>query len=220
MKQKQLSKQTGKSEPKRLTLLGVEFVYLYLLGIVLAFLGWVVENTAKAVTQGVIDARFHVLPFIFSYSLIVFAFHLLLGSPDSVAFFGKKLFSKESKKTRVASNFIVIAIIFATVFLSELVIGNLWDHCFDVKLWNYSDMPFHVTQYAGLIPTVGYGTGAYLIFRFVYAPALRFVRKKVSYKTAKRIVCTLGVLIFLDELALIVQIVFFHQAHMLWRITF
>lgn len=220
MKQESSSLGKGKKESKRFTLLGVEFVYLYLLGIGMAFIGWVAENTVKAISDGIIDARFHVLPFIFSYSLIVFAFHLLFGSPDSVCFFGKKLFLQETKKTKLLSNLLVLAVIYATVFLSELAVGNLWDVCFGVQLWNYSEMPFHVTQYAGLIPTLGYGTGAYLLFKFAYAPALRFVREKINYRTAKIIVCTLGVLIFLDELALIVQIVFFNQAHMLWRIFF
>ena len=49
---------------KRLTVLGVEFVYLYLFGIIFAALGWIAENAAKIATTGTFDCRFHLLPFI------------------------------------------------------------------------------------------------------------------------------------------------------------
>ena len=55
---------TQSAPEKRLKIFGVEFVYLYLLGIGFAFVGWLAENTVKAVSDGIIDSRFHTLPFI------------------------------------------------------------------------------------------------------------------------------------------------------------
>lgn len=208
-----------KSGNKRFIINGVEFIYLYLFGIIIALFGWIVENTAKAISQGIIDSRFHILPFISPYGLIVFAFHILLKDPDDITIFGKKLFKEKTRKTKVYSNIISYVVICLFVFFGELVVGNMWDIFFGVKLWNYSEMPLHVTQYAGLIPTLGYGSGAYLIFKFLYKPILNLIRKKVKFTHAKIITLTLGVLIVLDTLFLIFQIIVFKQAPVYWSIT-
>ena len=123
---------------KRLTVLGVEFVYLYLFGIIFAALGWIAENAAKIATTGTFDCRFHLLPFISPYALVPFALHIALGDPDDLAFFGKKIFKKQRK---ILSNLICLGLIMAFVFLGELAIGNMWEAVCGVKLWNYSNLP-------------------------------------------------------------------------------
>lgn len=134
--------------------------------------------------------------------------------------FGKKLFKSNDKKSKLLSNMITLFAIYMFVFLGELAVGNMWDMFFGVELWNYSSMPLHVTQYAGLIPTLGYGTGAYLLFRFGYMPALKVVRKKVNYNVAKWITLILGSMIVLDTLRMSLYIIIFNEAPMLWRIYF
>lgn len=203
---------------KRFTVMGVEFVYLYLFGIGVACLGWVAENVFKIISQGYFDCRFHLLPFLSPYALIPFAFQILLGDPDYLAPFGKKLFKKENIKNKVLSNFLCIAVICAFVFIGELVVGNAWDYLFSVQLWNYNDFPLHITQYAGLIPSLGYGLGAYLIFKFLYKPLLRIIRRKVKFGVAKAICLTLGVAIVLDTLAMAIQIIVLHQPPMYWQV--
>lgn len=205
-------------EKKRFKIFGAEFVYLYLFGIGTAFIGWLAENLARLFTQGIWDCRFHLLPFISPYALIPFAFQVLLGDPDNIAFFGRKIFKKENKRTAVASNFLCLALICGAVFLGELAIGNMWEKCFGVQLWNYSSFPLQVTQYAGLIPSLVYGGGAYLIFRLVYKPVLKLLRNKVNFKIAKAICCTLGVAIVLDTLAMALQIVILKQPPMYWSV--
>jgi len=135
-----------------LTIYGVPFVYLALLGIMFAFLGFSVENAFKLINRGVIDSRFHMLPFIGAYGLISFAFHIILGSADNLTFFGRSLFKTQSKKTKIISNILCFIIITLSVFLSELIFGNFWEIAFNVKLWNYSNIFMHVTKYAS-IPT-------------------------------------------------------------------
>ncbi len=199
---------------KRLTVLGVEFVYLYMFGIIFAALGWIAENAAKIATTGTFDCRFHLLPFISPYALVPFALHIALGDPDDLAFFGKKIFKKQRK---ILSNLICLGLIMAFVFLGELAIGNMWEAVCGVKLWNYSNLPFQVTQYAGLIPTVGYGGGAYLIFRFVYKPLLKALRK-IKFSAAKIICCTLGVAIVLDTAFMCLHNVLFNAPPMYWSV--
>jgi uncharacterized membrane protein len=215
-----LKKRTAASEleARRFKIFGVEFVYLYLFGIALAFIGFVAENIARLIGFGILDSRFHILPFISPYALIVFALHLLILDPDDLTFFGRRVFEKRSRKTEIYSNIICYLVICAFVFLGELAVGNLWDLLFGVQLWNYSSLPLSVTQYAGLVPTLGYGTGAYLILKFVYKPTLRYIRRRVSFRTAKIICLTLGVLIVLDTLRLILMIAFLGEAPIYWMI--
>ena len=203
---------------KRLTVLGVEFVYLYLMGIGFAMLGWVVENGYRIATKGIIDCRYHLLPFISSYALIPFCYHVLLGDPNRIAFFGRRLFARDNTKTRVLSNVLCIVFICSAVFLAEIVWGNMWEALFGVRLWNYSKQPFHVTRYAGLVSTVGFGVGTYAIFRFSYKPLLKLIRQKVKFKVAKVICRTLGVIIWIDSAIMAIQIAVLRRAPMYWLV--
>lgn len=199
-------------------LLGVEFYYLAFFGIIVSFLGFAVENIARLIGMGVIDSRFHILPFISPYGLIIFAFHLLLFDPDDLTFFGKRLFSDGFKRRKLWSNLTAYSLICLFVFLGELLVGNLWDVFFGVELWNYESLPLSVTKYAGLVPTLGYGTGAYALFKFVYKPMLSFIRKRLDYKKVRLTVLILGSLIVLDTIRLMLTIMLFGEAPMLWRI--
>lgn len=203
---------------KRLTVMGVEFVYVYFLGIIVAFIGWMVENTAKLIGQGMFDCRFHILPFISPYALIPFAFQILLGDPDSIAPFGHKIFKQDTLKSKILSNVLCFVFICAGVFIGEFTVGTLWEILFGAQLWNYSSFPLQVNQYAGLIPSLAYGSGAYLLFKFAFKPALGLIRKKVNYKVAKKICCTLGVLIVLDTCFMALHIIIFNQPPMYWAV--
>ncbi|MDY4592279.1 MAG: hypothetical protein SO434_02620 [Eubacteriales bacterium] len=205
---------------KPFTIFGVEAVYLCVLGIATAFLGWLAENIVKIISNGTFDCRFHLLPFISPYALIVFAVHIVFGNPDNIAPFGRQLFRNDNPYSKICSNILVLAIIYIFVFFGELIVGNTWEILFGVKLWNYSSSPLHVTQYAGLIPTLGYGTGAYLLFRFVHTPSLKFLQKNMTHKTALILSCTLGVLIVLDTLIMILVTAITRQAPMYWSVHF
>lgn len=206
------------TQKKRFTILGVEFVYLFLIGIVFAFIGWVAENTAKFCISGVIDSRFHILPFISPYLLVSFAFHIALGSPDDLVFFGKRVFKERTRKTVILSNVIAWLTITFFVLVGELAVGNMWDAFFGVELWNYSKHPLHITQYTSILSFGGFGLGAYLIFKFLYRPLLNLARKKVNYTAAKWIVGILGTLIILDTVRMMLSIIILGEAPNFWRI--
>lgn len=205
------------TDKKPLTIAGVELAYLYLFGIGVAGLGWLAENAAKLVAQGVIDSRFHLLPFLSPYALVPFAFCILLGDPDRLAVCGRSVFRSDNTATRIASNLLSLLLICSAVFLGELAIGNMWEALFGVELWNYSDFPLQVTQYAGLIPTLGYGGGAYLLFRFVYKPVLKAL-KRLDYNVARAVCSTLGVLIILDTCFMGLHIAVLHEPPVYWQI--
>ena len=200
---------------KRFKIFGVELAYLYLFGIIVAFLGWFVENVAKIVVGYVqwggsyFDSRFHFLPFISPYALIPLALHIALGSPNELRFFGKRVFKEKNKKTVILSNIASFLLMSFFVFAGELVIGNLWDILFDVELWDYTADPTRVTQYTSLVTALGFGVFAYIIFKFIYTPILGFIRKKVNYRVAKYICLTLGIAIALDTVRLVVSMAIF-----------
>jgi len=214
------TQQLPPEEKKRWKIFGVEFVYLYLFGIFVAFLGWVGENIPRAINPVVatIDSRFHLLPFISPYALIGPAIHIMIGDPDRLTIFGKKLFKKDTVKTRILSNVICFLMFCAAVFLGELAVGNLWELLFGVKLWNYNGWPLTVTQYTSIVTTFGFGAAAYVIVRFIYKPMMKLIREKVPFRVAKWICLTLGVAIVLDTVWMNVQMAIYGEAPIYWQI--
>ncbi len=195
-----------------------DFPYLGVMAIGVAFMGWLAENILRAIAVGVIDCRYHLLPFISPYGLAVFGLYLLLGDADHIAFFGKPLFKERTKKTKILSNIICFILPCLLVFSGEILVGHLWDWCFGVELWDYNNQPFHITQYSGVLPAVGAGGACYLAFKFIFYPVLGFLKRKLSKRAAKWICWTLGVAVVLDTVFMGVQIVIFKQSPMYWAI--
>lgn len=203
---------------KPLKVCGAEFCYLGLVGIIYANIGWWAENTVKLIAQGVVDCRYHILPFISPYALVPFACQIVFGDPDRLTVFGRKIFKKDCLRNRVFSNLICAFTCVIAVFAGELAAGNLWELCFGAKLWNYSNIPLNVTQYAGLIPSLGYGLGAYLLFRLVHKPLLSLFRRKVKYSAAKWIFWIFVALLFSDDSAMVIQTAILHSPPMYWSV--
>ena len=199
-------------------LYGVEVVYLLLVGIVFTFFGWFGENMVKLVSDGFIDSRFHLLPFIGAYALITFAFQLAFRDPDDICFFSHYLFKKKTLANKIWSNIITFFVIALFVFLGELALGNILELAFGVKLWDYTGGLCNVTQYTCLESTFGYALGAYILFKFIFHPLINFFRKHLSTKTAFIIVITLGSLILLDELRLYGYMIFGNEAPNYWKL--
>ena len=103
--------------------------------------------------------------------------------------------------------------------MGELVVGNAWDLLFGVQLWSYNGWPLNVTQYTSIVTTLGFGGGAYLIFKFIYKPLLELV-KRIPYKAAVIICLSLGILVPLDTLRMMISIIVEGVAPNFWRIDF
>ena len=207
-------------EKKRLKIFGVELVYLYLFGIVVAFFAWMIENISCIFSIGQIDSRYHILPFISPYASIVLAFHIALRDPDEITFFGKRIFKGNGLKEKILSNVIAFLVIAFCVAGGELAVGNIYEHCFGVILWDYSAMPLHITRYTSVFTILGFGAAAYCLFRFVYKPFLAFLRRRVPFRLAKWICLTLGMAIIADTLRLMLTIVIAGEAPLFWAIKF
>lgn len=197
----------------------VKFFYLSLLAIAVSFLGWIVENIFRAFCNRTIDSRFHLLPFLSPYGLIVFAFYLLLGEPDDLAVFGKHVFRQKSKATIILSNIIAWVGMCLAVFLGELAVGNFWYYVTGVELWHYCN-GICVTQFTGVCQSLGYGSATYALFRFGYHPAVKRVLVKVPYNVAKVVSLVLGTLIIADTALMCVMIAINGKAPMWWSLSF
>lgn len=207
-------------DKKRWKIFGVEVVYLYFFGILFALVGWVGENITGAMNKGIIDSRFHLLPFISPYALIAPAIHIVMGDPDRLTFFGKRLFKKDTALTRVLSNLICYVILCSAVFLGELAVGNLWDALFGIRLWDYRGWPLTLTQYTSIVTTMGFGTAAYVILRFFYKPLLHLIRTRVPFRVAKWVCLTLGIAIVLDTAWMVLHMALFGEPPLYWEYRF
>lgn len=200
-----------------LTVYGVQFVHLYLLGILTAFGGWVLENLFRLAAGGILDCRFHILPFLSPYALIPFAFHILFGEPGELAPFGRKLFRREGTGTRVLSDLIVFCVMCLAIFAGEIAVGSAWEYFFHVRLWDYTDQLLHVTPYASALSVLGGGGICFVLFRFLHPALLRVVRR-VPHRAAFGVCITLGVLIVLDTVCMGIQIAVTGAPPMYWSV--
>ena len=193
-----------------------DFAYLGVMAIGLAFLGWTIENVLRLFAVGVIDCRYHLLPFISPYGIAAFAVYLAIGDPNDVAFFGKRLFKKKTTKSVVWSNIFCFLYPCLFIFLGELFVGHVWQWLFGVELWNYTEQPLHITKYTGVLPSVGGGIVCFFAIRFLFYPIFNFLRRKMPNKLAIWLCLTLGVAIVLDTAFISVYSAIYGNPPMYW----
>lgn len=204
-------------QKKHAGIYGYELAYLGVLAVITAFLGWLAENFGCLVFDGRIDSRYHILPLIPPYALIPVAAAVIFGDPDRWTFFGRRVFKKDTTATKILSNLCVLVICCAVVVVGEFCVGNLYETLFGEVLWNYSSQPLSFGKYNAIIPTVGYGGGAWLVMKFVYKPLMNIMRRKLRYKTAVIICAVVLPLMLADAAAMLIQTATV-GAPMYWRL--
>lgn len=205
----------NKKEKTRITYFGVPLTVLMLVAVVFSHIGWWVENIARVILVGKIDARFYILPFISAYGTIPFAFHGILRSPDDIRFFGKRLSVPDGRLGKLLTNALAWICMVAFVFAAELLVGNAFDILFGVKLWNYSGHPLHFTRYTGVLTSLGFGTGAFVLYKTVYKWLLSAF-SAAPKRAIGAIACVLSALIILDTANMILYTATVGEAPMLW----
>lgn len=184
--------------------------------IIFSALGWLVENLSRLIAYGVIDNRFHFLPFIGVYGLIPFAL-AILGNPDELSLFGHKLFKKQTKGIKIANNIIYFCIICFAVCFGEIAVGTAYEKFAGVKLWDYSNKPFHFTDYTYLRSILGFGSGVYLISKFFFFPLYnRLLKKEEKEMTVFKY--TYGILL-LDAIFMMIRTIATKEKTLYWTIN-
>ena len=193
-----------------------DFPYLGVMAIAIAFLGWAIENVLRLIAVGVIDCRYHLLPFISPYGLASFAVYFFIGNPNDIAVFGKRLFCEKSRKTVALSHIFCFLFPCLFIFCGEILVGHIWEWCFGVELWNYNEQPLHITKYSGVLPAVGGGTACFFAIRFLFFPIFKWLKEKMPKKLALWLCCTLGTVIVLDTAFISVYSGIFGVPPMYW----
>ena len=196
-----------------------DFPYLCVFAVLASFVGWLGENLSTLIGSGKIDSRFHLLPFLSPYGLIILFLYAALRDVDRATFFGKPLFARDTRATRILSNLYCLLFITAAAFFGELIVGNFWEKAFGVVLWDYTNHAYCLTRYTCLLTTVLYGTGGYLFFRLGFFPLFRRI-KKLPRKTAKILGFTLGALLLLDTAIMSIHIAVFRRPPVYWTVRF
>lgn len=188
-------------------------IYILFMGIMMSFLGWVMECISGLLSTGYIDSQGYFLPLIPSYSLVIFTWYLIIKRfPKLVDYKGEE-FSKI-----ISYNVILYLALCLAVFLIEIVYGNLMEILFNVKLWSYRKIPMHVTQYASVPTALGIGMGAFLLIRFVFPSVLNFLRKHVDAQKLKIINIVIWSLIIIDLIVYHVYIAINSEVPIRWKI--
>ena len=122
-------------------------IYVYgVMVAVIAFLGYITENTWLAVTKGFIDNRNMNAPFLLGYGVLVMAVYFLFGTPQNLADWGIMRYIPDG----TASYLFYYALSFVIVSIGEILLGTLVEKICGIEYWNYEWIPFHLTKYTSL----------------------------------------------------------------------
>ncbi len=187
--------------------------YVLLMGIIMAFIGWSTENLSMIISTGKINSRYYILPFIPSYSLIVFIWYIIKKKNAKLIYYKEKPMG-----TRIISNIIFFLVLCCIVFIIEFVYGNLLDILFDIHLWSYENIPTHITKFASIITSLAFGLGAFILVKLVYPKLLTFLKKKLKKRTVYLLNIVLWSLIGLDILIYNINLLIYHKVIIYWEI--
>ena len=117
------------------------------------------------------------------------------------------------------SHVIYFFVICAFIMLGEIAVGTIYEKFAGVILWDYTDIPTHITRYTSLITTVLIGGGVYAIMAFGFRPMMNLV-SKMGTRAAAVVDCTPGAAIVLDFLIMIIVTFATGSAPEYWSIHF
>jgi len=191
----------------------VEFRYIILMGIIMAFIGFLGENICQLIGKGYIDSRYYILPFIPGYSLIVFVWYF-------ISFKKKELMDYDHIpiKRRIIYNILFFIFLCLSTFIVEIIYGNLVDKLFQVSLWDYNNIPTHVTKYASLITSLVIGTVSYILIKVLFPKMYIFI-SKIDRRVVLIIDIIIGTLLVLDTLLFYYNLIFKHIAKFYWKLN-
>lgn len=202
---------------RKVTVFGYEVYYFGVAMIIFSFFGFCAENIGRMTVQHVFDCRHQLLPFLFAYGIALLAIYCCLGTPDELKVFGKRIF-KDNTRGKILSHIIYFLVIFAFIMAGEIAVGMLYEKFAGVILWDYSQIPTHITRYTSIITTLLYGGGVYLIMAFAFKPMMKLI-SKMGRKAAIIIDSTLGTAIIIDFIAMLVIMFVTGAAPEYWSVS-
>ncbi|MCC8072757.1 MAG: putative ABC transporter permease [Clostridiales bacterium] len=193
--------------------------HLWLASLVFAHIGYWVENLFRLISKGILDSRNQLLPFLFCYSIAMWALYLALGTPKKARFFNIRIINKDDKKSQTLSQIYYFCTVFFFVFFGEIVVGFLFEKISGIQLWNYSGIPLHVTQYTSVPTCTAMSLGVMILMEYFFTPLMKKIQK-IPYDILLKIDYIAGALIVADYLIMTVSIMVFKTAPAYWTINF
>ncbi|MBE7079362.1 MAG: hypothetical protein E7380_05855 [Clostridiales bacterium] len=146
--------------------------HLFLLLVLLSFLGWAYETAFVYLTLGrYSDRGFLSLPFCPIYGSCLTGIYLLFGTPDEGRGFLKKV--NDPVKRRLL--YLLFALLLPTGL--ELFIGLFFERYFHRKLWNYSKYPYQFKGYICLPVSLSWTVLIFLFMKLLFPFLKRLVDK-------------------------------------------
>ncbi|MBQ2769182.1 MAG: putative ABC transporter permease [Clostridia bacterium] len=146
--------------------------HLFLLLVLLSFLGWAYETVFVYLTLGrYSDRGFLSLPFCPIYGSCLTGIYLLFGTPDE----GRGILKKVKDPVKRKLLYLLFALLLPTGL--ELFIGLFFERYFHRKLWNYTKYPYQFKGYICLPVSLSWTVLIFLFMKLLFPFLKRLVDK-------------------------------------------
>lgn len=183
--------------------------------IFISFLGFITENLFICFRSGFIDNRNMIFPFLLGYGLAVFSIYKLFGTPDFPLFWGKEL-NIESKVLSFAYYYLIA---FLCVSVGEVILGFAMEWTCNIKWWDYSDLPLHITQYTSVPTSMVFAFLITIFMKYLFNPLLN-IFSSLNPQFLSIVAISALVLLSIDFIHSAIYMFKNHQTLNLWRIEF
>ena len=139
---------------------------LIMILVTVSFLGFVVENVWLGVTKGYMDNRNMMLPFLLGYGVAVLGIYFLFGTPAKLRILGLRL----NLKSEYMQLFVYYGIVMICISVGEIVLGKLVEKTCQIKWWDYSKLPLHITQYTSVPTSAGFSMMVVTFMNKIFVP--------------------------------------------------
>ncbi len=196
------------SESKR-----IKAAAMCLLITIVSFLGYMVETVFVAMTDGYIDNRNMLLPFLLGYGLAMAGIYGAFGTPTAPRFFGIRLNCR-----RAAWGVLYyFGVVFLAVSAGEALMGIFVEACFDITWWDYSSIPLHVTKFTS-VPTSLAFTALVMLFMHAFFERIYRACQRMNRTVLYVLALVFMVLLAADFMISGVQMFLTHDFVRYWRI--
>ena len=191
---KVLDKFFTKADNGTVRLYDYDVTHLWLAGLVYAHIGYWVENLFRLVSKGVLDSRNQLLPFLFCYTIAMWAMYLALGTTNHPRFFSHRVLEGNTRR-----------------------VGSIFEQVSGISLWDYSGIPLHVTKYTSIPTCTAMSLGVAVIMGNFFEGLMKKIQR-IPYRTTVQLDYVLGTLILADWLIMMVSINVFKKAPAYWSV--
>lgn len=146
------------------------FYALCMIAAIVSFLGFVVENIWLAFTQGCINNRSMIFPFLVGYGIAIVLIYLILGTPNHPRLLGKKL-ALNSELKRIL---FYLGAVMICISLGEILLGTLVEKVCGFEWWNYTWIPLHITKYTSIPTSFAFGLIITTFMKFCFEPLMTY----------------------------------------------